>query len=270
MHHQSLIAGREFSQTLASERVDSVGGIIHGVSVITEGPALGHVDKKSGLPVFVDRTTLAQVMACAKTYAGGLKVKADHGSGIFATTGALRNFRIDGDRLRADLHVLASDTNRAKLLEMAQTIPDTFGLSVSFTGQDEIRPGKVLARCTEIYSADLVPEPAANPSGLFSKGDGTPSSRGASLDVPNSELLARLADLPETALIELDSRQLNFLSTITVGSFAFRIAGLTLQPDIPGSRFFSVRNVRQFLDCNRTATNERLAGAGALLARRST
>jgi hypothetical protein len=48
-------------------------------------------------------------------------------------------------------------------------MPDTFGLSISFTGEHEESDNDIVfARCTEIYSADLVDAPAANPTGLFS------------------------------------------------------------------------------------------------------
>jgi hypothetical protein len=97
-----------------------------------------------------------------------VKVKADHGSGVFSTTGHLKSFRLDGDVLRADLHVLKTEKDREKLFEMAETIPDTFGLSISFDGPDEKIKGKMFARCSEIYSTDIVSEAAANPSGLFS------------------------------------------------------------------------------------------------------
>ncbi len=161
-----------FSLTFASESVDSVAGIIRGVAVATEGDILdGRRDPVSGLPMAFDRRTLETLMSCAKTYGTGLKVKADHRSGIFAVTGYLKNFRINGRTLRADLHVLSTDENRAKLLEMAQSIPDTFGLSVSFSGPDEVINGRSMSRCEEIYSADLVSEPAANPHGLFERAE---------------------------------------------------------------------------------------------------
>lgn len=153
--------------TFASESVDKAAGVIRGVSVITIGEALGH-------DAWVDAITLQQTKQCAETYTGGLKVKADHGSGVFSVTGFLRNFRLDGQQLRADLHLLESDENRAKLLEMAEKIPDTFGLSISFSGPDETRDGKRYLRCQEIYSADIVSEPAANPSGLLSQGVDAP------------------------------------------------------------------------------------------------
>jgi hypothetical protein len=72
---------------------------------------------------------------------------------------------------------------------MAETMPGSFGLSISFSGEsedvevpsddsEEVEPnsgelpeGGVeivrAARCMEIYSADIVDQPAANPSGLF-------------------------------------------------------------------------------------------------------
>lgn len=157
-----------FASTFARENVDKKAGVIRGVAVATEGPASGNIDKELGLPFVFDAKTLAQIMACAKTYVGGLKVRADHGSGIFATSGYLDNFRIDGKILRADLHALETDENRDKLMEMAEIMPDTFGISVVFSGASEVSAGKALARCVEIYCADLVNDPAANHAGLFS------------------------------------------------------------------------------------------------------
>lgn len=154
------------SQSFSSGRVDRETGIIYGVSVITEGVAEGH-------GVNIDLTTLQQVQKCAQTYDGGLKVKADHRSGIWAVAAYLKNFRIEGKQLKADLHILQSEENRDKLMEMAETIPDTFGLSISFSGPTEMIGANGFARCEEIYSADIVTEPAANPRGLFGKIDAT-------------------------------------------------------------------------------------------------
>lgn len=167
-----------FAENFIGSQVDASNGVIKGVAVITEGIANGEV---------VDSTTVKQIMACAQTYDGGLKVNADHRSGVFAAAGYLRNFRIDGKTLRADLFILATETNRAKLLEMAQTIPDTFGLSVSFSGPQTVIAGQSFARCTEIYSADLVSEPAANPTGLFSKAPVDDKSKGKSMATPTNE-----------------------------------------------------------------------------------
>lgn len=114
---------------------------------------------------------LDQLKACAETYAGGLKVKLDHSGGAGDIVGAIRNFRIDGNQLRGDLHLLTSSARRAYVLELASTMPGSFGLSVSFSGPTQLgQDGQSYARCTEIYSCDLVNEPAANPGGLFSTG----------------------------------------------------------------------------------------------------
>lgn len=142
--------------------IDADNATISGVSVITVGEARGH-----GMQV--DAQTLAEVKAAAETYAGGLKVKTDHFSGFNQIVGTLKNFKIIGDQLRADLFLLKNHDATARILEMAELMPDTFGLSISFTGEhDESEGGAVFARCTEIYSADLVDAPAANPTGLFS------------------------------------------------------------------------------------------------------
>lgn len=143
--------------------VDTDAGIVRGVSVITEGAAKGHGMR-------VDATTLAQVKSCAEGYKGGLKVKMSHAGDAGDIIGYLTGFRIEGGQLLADLHLLKTSPHRAYVMELAQTIPDTFGLSISFSGPVEDKDGTKFARCVEIYSADLVAEPAANPSGLFDAG----------------------------------------------------------------------------------------------------
>jgi len=154
--------------------IDAENNTILGVAVITEGPALGHFDYDTGKPIYADEQTLIEVMVCAKGYAGGLKVKMDHGTGVRDIVGRLSNFRIDGKTLRADFIALAASPLRAYIFEIAQTIPDAFGLSISFSGAPKIGDKLAFARCTEIYSADFVDEPAANPNGLFNRGDGKP------------------------------------------------------------------------------------------------
>jgi hypothetical protein len=144
--------------------IDTELGIIRGVSLITEGPALGH-------GVMIDAKTLQQVKAAADLYSGGLKVKLDHNSGAGEIIGFISNLRIVGPKLLGDLNLLASSPHRGYVLEIAQKIPDTFGLSIAFSGPSEPSSDKLttLQRCSEIYSVDLVSEPAANPDGFFSR-----------------------------------------------------------------------------------------------------
>lgn len=153
--------------------IDREAGVVRGVSVITVGNAKGH-----GLQI--DDTTLAQVQACAQGYQGGLKVKMEHKGGAGDIVGYLTNFRREGAQLLADLNLLKSSPHREYILEIAATIPDTFGLSISFSGPVEVKDNIRLARCVEIYSADLVAEPAANPAGLFE----IPSGNGAQAPAP--------------------------------------------------------------------------------------
>lgn len=158
------MAQKAYAVRFSKGKVDKEAGIIHGVSVITEGVAEGHNE-------VVDNLTLQQVQKAASQYAGGLKVVDRHTrstDSVFSTVGALKNFRIDGKQLLADLHLLKSEPNAPKLMEMADMMPDTFGLSIAFSGPNETRDGINYSRCSEIYNAALVDVPAANPTGLFS------------------------------------------------------------------------------------------------------
>lgn len=146
----------------ATGRVDKSSGIIRGVCVM----AAGILEDRGQT---VDQTTLQQLKTACESYSNGVKVRADHKSGIFSTSAVLRNFRIEGNALRADLHALDSDENYDKLMEMAEEIPDTFGLSVSVEQELEERGGKALIRIFKVGSVDLVNDPAACPNGLFDK-----------------------------------------------------------------------------------------------------
>jgi Mu-like prophage I protein len=173
----------QFSQLSTMDRVDAQKGIIFGVSVISIGEARGH-------NMFVDRTTLEQFLKVAKTHKDGIKTKFgdDHKAGAKNINGTLRNFRIDGDKVRADLCLLKSDAHFTKLIEMSQEMPDEFGLSASFSGNHELVGNEVMVRCSEIYSVDIVSDPAANKS-LFSQPDKTKSMKDIALSL----------GLPETA-----------------------------------------------------------------------
>ena len=138
---------------------------IKGVSVLTAGPAKGH-------NLQIDSKTLEQVKKCAEQFKGGVKVNENHGAGIGDIIGKLTNFRIDesGNKLLADLTFLKCRQDRAKYyMDLASEIPDAFGISISFSGESEQNGHEFeLARCAELYSADLVQHPASNPTGLFS------------------------------------------------------------------------------------------------------
>jgi hypothetical protein len=143
--------------------IDYENAVIKGVSMITGGiEAEGH-------NLLVDDKTISELNNCAKQR-GKIPVQLDHGSGISATCGFLTDFRVDGNKLRGDLHLLTSHDETPRLLERAEKMPDCFGLSVAFKGPPKGVPvggGKMAARCEKLLSVDLVTRPAAN-EGLFS------------------------------------------------------------------------------------------------------
>jgi hypothetical protein len=135
--------------------------VIEGVSIISIGEAKGH-----GL--YVDEQTLMEVKTCAESYKGGVKVNLDHGAGIKDIVGFVNNFRIVGSQLLGDLNLLETSPMRDYVLEISSKLPDTFGISIAFSGPIREVDGMDFASCTELYSADLVQTPAANATGLFS------------------------------------------------------------------------------------------------------
>ncbi len=152
----------EFS---ASGAVNEPAGKISGVSLISVGPARGHFDK-DGRQLMVDAKTIEQVSSCALSM-GSVKVRADHGSGVFSTIGYIDNIRQMQGRVIGDLNIYESEDERAKLFEIASKNPDHLGLSLEFEGVDEISGDTMLSRCNSIIAAALVSDPAANKS-LFS------------------------------------------------------------------------------------------------------
>lgn len=175
----------------SSTAIDATAGTILGVSVITEGEAKGHRFWMGGeeIPMHIDARTLEQVKQCADAFgANGVKVKIDHWSGFEGIVGALTNFRIAGKQLRADLQLLKEHEMFERIIEMAETIPQAFGFSISFSGTPDVIDKKALARCTELYSVDLVDMPAANPGGLFSaRVDSTKRTDMTQTASPNTE-----------------------------------------------------------------------------------
>ncbi|RPI80683.1 MAG: hypothetical protein EHM42_11780 [Planctomycetaceae bacterium] len=138
-------------------------------------------------------------MANATNQSGkGIKARFAHpsmsGDGIGSYLGRFRNAVFDGQVARADLHLSATaeetpDGNLAAyVLSLAEKDPAAFGASIVFSydltameaferehtgdkGFYSPEPANVNnyehARLSQLYAADVVDEPAANPSGLF-------------------------------------------------------------------------------------------------------
>lgn len=166
--HELRLWTRSFSQADGSND----DNVFRNVSLITIGEAKGHNCQ-------IDETTLQQLLACSERFRNGVRANLGHFTGVENSFGHITNIRVDGDKLLGDLNLFTEHPNYKLTKKQIQTIPDTMGFSVYFNGPDEVKmipdaDGKEVpvnfARCTELYSSDLVPEPAANPSGVFEKG----------------------------------------------------------------------------------------------------
>ena len=143
--------------TYRDEEMDEME--LGGVSILEVGEAKGH-------DLFVDKTSLETALKLMQEAKNGVKAKMNHGSGLEAVVGFLRNPRIDGDKLVADLRLLRNSPHYGLIKEMASEAPDQFGVSLAFVNESETINGKDYIRPQSIASADLVSSPAAT-NGLF-------------------------------------------------------------------------------------------------------
>ena len=156
---------KAYSTSMGKPRVDEATDTIHDVSLISLGNADGHFDKK-GRQEVVDAVTLEQVYKyCSKI--GTIKLKADHGGGVFTIVGWVDNFAMRPDKVTGDAHLYDTEEDRHKLYSIASQNPDHMAISLEFTGTDKPSGEKSLSRCDEVVAACFVTEGAANKS-LFS------------------------------------------------------------------------------------------------------
>jgi hypothetical protein len=192
MSGKSNMATLSLFATASDSRVDAENGIIRGVRVITKGDCKGH--SFLGAPMIVDDTTIEEVVTAAAGFRDGVPVKLAHGTDIEELVGSIRDIVSDGDCARGDLYLLKSHENFETIIEMAQTMPSNFGISISFMNAPEPVKGADMepdgdeddslninpayqddivayaARVCELYSADLVANPATGDGlGLFSQ-----------------------------------------------------------------------------------------------------
>lgn len=150
------------AQTFAAFEGKVSGNTVKGVSLLQKGPALGH-------GVWIDDVTLSQAKKCA-TDCGKLKAKQNHWSGIEDTIGYYENFRVRDGKLTADLTLFNSHPGSEQMLEMIDTIPHSFGVSISFMADSpeyDKENDRYNARVRQMLSADFVDTPAANRDGVF-------------------------------------------------------------------------------------------------------
>jgi len=157
-----------YTRALASTNSSNDGDVFRNVSVITIGEAKGHA-------CFVDKTCLQQILNCARKFPKGVKAQLNHFSGIESVFGVINNFHIEGDRLLGDLTLFPEHPDYLLTKRQIQTLSDSLGFSVFFSGDDENIGGTCFCRCQELHSIDFVTNAAANPGGIFSRGTRTES-----------------------------------------------------------------------------------------------
>lgn len=209
-------------------RVDREGGdygagLIAGVSMATRGEALGH-------DLWLDGAFIQQVYEAGTASESGLKARFAHPGlstdGIGSALGRWKNFKRSGSKqVFADLHLTeaahnAPDGDLAEyVMKLAEEDPELFAASIVFepdvaaerqfetensddkgrfiSPDRENRANLPHARLGALLGADLVDEPAANPGGLFNRGNALPAEAedlmayalGLSDAAPKGELL---------------------------------------------------------------------------------
>lgn len=183
---------------LKASGVDREKRVVNGYAVITRGEALGH-------GVWIDSDMLDQVVEQGNAAPKGVKSRFTHpglcSDGLGKYLGRARNFRRDGDVVRADLHfspVTAKSPEFDKdpaeyIMDLAEKDPEAFATSIvyypdrgaedRFTADNTDEHGDFISpdednarnlphsRCASLEASDLVDEPAANPGGFFSRGE---------------------------------------------------------------------------------------------------
>lgn len=166
-------------------RVDRELGVIYGAQVMRTGEVRGH-------DCYADIETL-QALVAAGNSNSSVKARWEHPSMCSPTLGTYlgrqKNFRLDGDVVRADLHLYekADPEKRKHVMDMAEDNPDMIGQSVCIycsldPGTDERFKidGEQLpvVRVKSLTAVDVVDQGAAT-DGMFAE------------QVPDVELSAR-------------------------------------------------------------------------------
>jgi hypothetical protein len=167
---------------LRATRVDSRTGVIVGATVAQAGVnAIGKfvlLDSKGQItrnesaavrkvPCFTDDQTLQTLLTAAAAAGGKVKVRSDHSDTVEARAGFADNFRQDGDRIVADVHLFDSYRDRAVVLECATKTPEQIGLSVDMIPSFEIVGDKAFMRIKNLDAVDIVDAGAVTPNGLL-------------------------------------------------------------------------------------------------------
>lgn len=151
--------------------VDREAKVIRNYSVMSLGEARGH-------GVAVDSTTLDELVAMGNAPSGGIKTRVRHPNPVHDGFGRLlgksRNFRREGDKVVADLHLSDSAFKSPEgdlgtyVMELASSDDDTFGASPEVLHKKLKTAGAMpVMRLKELTAIAIVDDPATN-KGFFS------------------------------------------------------------------------------------------------------
>ena len=158
-------------------RVNRKEEVIEGFAVVTKG--ITHDERGE-----FDDIALDSVVELGNKVKAGVKSRFGHpnmsSTALGTFLGRARNFRRDGDIVRADLHIdkTAHETPDGDLagyvMNLAESDPQAFGSSMVIHWDEEFREEKTKAgedlppyiRVKKLMSVDIVDDPAAN-NGLF-------------------------------------------------------------------------------------------------------
>lgn len=180
-------------------------GLIKGVSLAMVGEALGH-------EMWLDEEFVSGIVPAVNAFSQGMKSRFTHpsmsGDGMGSQLGVFMNATLNDGKPIADLHLMESahkapDGDLAEyVMSLAEESPGTFGVSIvfepdyeatdEFTAEYSLDDGFISpdtdnidnyphARLKRLRAADVVDEPAANPDGLFSRGQEIPRAADAAL-----------------------------------------------------------------------------------------
>src|SRR5258706_10416993 len=174
--------GIELSEAMAGSTIDKQKGIIEGVLLLTG-------DKVSKNKTMYSRKVLQE----AVTRYEGAKMYLDHprnGETVRSVRdfgGTYKNVRLEeGNRLRADLHLVPNESVRSIVIPIAESMPTGVGLSIRDRGHGREENGIFLVEGFPgkgPYSIDLVMEASVNET-LFE------SNQGGNDTMDRKELLA--------------------------------------------------------------------------------
>lgn len=172
----------DFFIKFSNGSVDREAGIIRGAVVAEQGvSASGHfayIDKDGAftrdeskgvkrVPMHMDAESLSSALAAAKEGGGRLRVRSDHVDSLAARGGYADNFRIEGNKLLADIHLFDAYAHRDIVMDVVEQTPELIGLSMDFGFQMELKDNMALVRVTTLNAVDIVDRGAVTPNGLF-------------------------------------------------------------------------------------------------------